>query len=273
MEELVVSDEALKSVTRAIYKNHGIDFRHYEPKSLKRRVASAMRHFKLAGVQDLKNKLVNDDTFIFSLMDELSVGLTSMFRDPHVWQKINRMLRTDFKNKDISLWHAGCSTGEEVFTMGIAMRESGYNGKMKAWASDISSQSLEYARAGVYPMLKIDEYVKSYKEYSKTGSLLTYGKTVGHDFHMDLSLTDHVMYEYHNLITDPFPEKFDIILCRNVMIYFDSRTKKDLFIKFHNALSPGGLFIIGFYDASLPFIDDQYFKPWDADNRIFQKVG
>lgn len=273
LEELILPDEDLKAINRAIFKNHGIDFRHYEPKSLKRRMASAMRYFKLESARDLKDRLKEDETFIFKLMDELSVGLTTMFRDPKVWRKINQLLSGPYRHKDIKLWHAGCSTGEEVFTMGIVIRESGYQGELRAWATDISGQSIAFAKAGSFKRQKMDEYAKNYREYSRTGSFSNYSSLSGDDHQMDLTLAKHVKYDYHNLITDSIPETFDMILCRNVMIYFDSQTKKDLFSKFHKALNPGGLFVIGFYDASLPFIDQNYFVPLDADTRIFTKVG
>ncbi len=272
-EIITISDEELKSLTDAIHQRHGIDFSCYEPKSLKRRVVRVLHIFKLNAVHELWIRILKDREFIYPFMDEISVGLTSMFRDPVLWKKLRYMLGTHFaSNQELNLWHAGCSTGEEVYTMGIVLRESGFKKPVHALATDISNQAMATAKSGEYHLLKLDEYDKNYRQFNPVASLVKYYNKYGVNGTMDTSLIKHAGFEHHNLITGSFTRKFDIIFCRNVMIYFDNDAKRKLFDKFYASLNPDGLFIIGFYDAVLPLVDASKFKVLDMDAKIFQKV-
>jgi chemotaxis protein methyltransferase CheR len=273
VETIQISDEELKSLTDAIHKRHGIDFSCYEPKSLKRRVVRVLHIFKLSAVHELWIKILKEPSFIFPFMDELSVGLTAMFRDPVLWKKMKQMLKHELSNlNQLSIWHAGCSSGEETYTMGIVLKESGYTKPTKARATDISKQAMETAKKGEYNKMKAVEYIQNYSQYNPISSLTKYYREEKDSIWMDTRLINHVTFDYHNLITDPFTNRYDIIFCRNVMIYFDNAAKQKLFTKFYDSLNPGGLFIIGFYDAVLPMIDAAKFKVIDMDAKIFQKV-
>lgn len=273
-ESVTISDEELKSLTDAIQQRHGIDFSCYEPKSLKRRIIRVLHIFQLHAVHELWMKILKDRAFIYPFMDEISVGLTSMFRDPVLWKRMRTLLTSDLSTKKrLSIWHAGCSTGEEVYTMGIVLKESLFTRPVSAKATDISNQAMDTAKKGDFNVLKMKEYNLNYHQYNAAGSLKRYYAENGDVATMNADLIRHVSFEYHNLITSPFVEKYDIIFCRNVMIYFDNEAKRKLFDKFHASLNPDGLFIIGFYDAVLPLIDVSKFKVLDMDAKIFQKVG
>jgi chemotaxis protein methyltransferase CheR len=272
-ESSTITDEELKSLTDAIHQRHGIDFSCYEPKSLKRRVVRALHIFKLTAVHELWIRILKDRDFIYPFMDEISVGLTSMFRDPVLWKTIRSLLGSNLQGKNnLSIWHAGCSTGEEVYTMGIVLRESGYKVPVRALATDISNQAMSIAKSGEYHLMKLDEYDHNYRQFNPVSTLSKYMNKNDSTGVMDASLIQHVDFEHHNLITGSFNRKFDIIFCRNVMIYFDNDAKRKLFDKFHASLHPHGLFIIGFYDAVLPLIDASKFKVMDMEAKIFQKI-
>ncbi len=272
-QPIAISDEELKSLTDAIQQRHGIDFSCYEPKSLKRRLVRALHVFKLSAVHELWIKILKDRSFIYPFMDEISVGLTSMFRDPVLWNRLLEMLRGEWSGKNqLSIWHAGCSTGEEVYTMGILLKESVFTGQVHARATDISNQAIETARRGEYHKMKLEEYDQNYKQFRRNGTIKTYCVENADQVRLNPSLIQHVTFEYHNLITSPFSGNYDIIFCRNVMIYFDANAKIKLFEKFHQVLNPDGLFIVGFYDAVLPMVNPSMFKIFDTDAKIFQKV-
>jgi chemotaxis protein methyltransferase CheR len=274
MEEWVVlTDEELKSLTDAIHQRHGIDFSCYETKSLKRRVSRAISVFKFNSAMELWTKVLKDRAFVYPLMDEISVGLTSMFRDPVLWRSLKKILGDIGPHPaKLKIWHAGCSSGEEVYTMGIVLKESALRRPYSMWATDISKQSLEIAKRGEYHLSRKEEFIKNYKEYHPIGNVHNYYKSEGAIFQVDPTLIDRVSFDYHNLITDPFTQKFDIIFCRNVMIYFDNKAKHQLFEKFYYSLSQGGLLIIGFYDAVLQLLDKNKFEVYDLDAKIFRKV-
>jgi chemotaxis protein methyltransferase CheR len=272
-QTLVISDEELKSLTDAIHQRHGIDFGCYEPKSLKRRVTRALHIFKLDTIHALWIRILKEHAFIYPFMDEISVGLTAMFRDPVIWRKMRHLLTNTLAVKnDLAIWHAGCSTGEEVYTMGIVLKEAGFSKPVRAWATDISNMAMETAGKGEYNLLKLEEYEKNYTLFNPAGTLRKYCAEKDDAVVMDPALIRHVTFEHHNLITGPFTRKYDIIFCRNVMIYFDNEAKRKLFEKFHSSLNPGGLFIIGFYDAVLPMVDPGKFSVLDMDAKIFKKV-
>jgi chemotaxis protein methyltransferase CheR len=271
-ESITITDEELKSLTDAIQKRHGIDFSCYEQKSLKRRIIRSLHVFKFNGIHELWIRILKDHGFIYPFMDEISVGLTSMFRDPVLWKKLRYLLQTNFfPNSNITIWHAGCSTGEEVYSMGIVLRETNAGKQAKAFATDISNQAIATAQAGKYHILKLDEYNNNYREFNSAGSLNKYYRANENEGAMDTSLISHVNFEYHNLITGIFNRKYDIIFCRNVMIYFDNDAKKKLFERFYDSLNKNGLLIIGFYDAVLPMLDASKFSIYDMDAKIFQK--
>lgn len=270
-ETISISDEELKSLTDAIQKRHGIDFSCYEPKSLKRRVVRALHIFKLTAVHELWIRILKEHSFIYPFMDEISVGLTSMFRDPVLWKRLRQYLQSGESNS-LNVWHAGCSTGEEVYTMGIVLRESRFSKPVSVLATDISNSAMATAMKGEYSLLKMEEYEKSYVQYNPTGSLSKYFASESGQATMDPGLIKHVTFEHHNLITGDYTRKFDIIFCRNVMIYFDGDAKRKLLQRFYESLNEKGLIIIGFYDAVLPLIDPAKFKVLDMDAKIFQKI-
>ncbi|MEQ8478088.1 protein-glutamate O-methyltransferase CheR [Fulvivirga sp.] len=269
-----ISDEEVNSLTAAIMKRHGIDFTCYEPKSLKRRVLRAMTVFKLTSIHELWIKILKEVDFVHPFINELSVGLTSMFRDPTFWLSLSKSLPTIVAEKGrINVWHAGCSTGEEVYTMNILIHELGLEGKVRSFASDMNTEALAQAKSGGYHILKLAEYEHNYKKFNERGSLSSYYKKEDKFGFMDSSLITNVRFEMSNLITDTNPNKYDIIFCRNVMIYFDSGAKRLVLDKFYQNLKPGGLLIIGFFDALVPIIDKEKFEFYDLNQKIFRRIN
>ena len=270
-----ISKEELNSLTAAIMQRHGIDFTCYEPKSLKRRVVRALSVFDLGSIHELWVKILRDRDFVGQFVNEMSVGLTSMFRDPGFWIKLREILPGLISEKgSLQVWHAGCSTGEEVFTLNIVLRHLGLEGKVRSYATDMNTSALEQAKTGIYHVLKLDEYEHKYHKFTNNGSTLSrYYKRDGKYGHMDLSLVRFVKFEMSNLITDTNRNKYDIIFCRNVMIYFDAGAKKLVLEKFYNNLKPGGLLVIGFFDALAPIVDKTKFEFYDLDNKIFRKIS
>lgn len=205
-------------------------------------------------------------------MNEISVGMTSMFRDPILWQKLRQRLEKIPSYKSISIWHAGCSTGEEVYSMGILLKETGHLLNTKAYASDFNQNAIEEAKKGVYHKIKMIENESNYQEYRPFHDFTQYYSTDGKYAIMNPELIRHVTFSYHNLITDPYPKNFDIIFCRNVMIYFDTIAKIKMIDKFHESLNEGGLLIIGFFDTMSHLIDTKKFEVIDEEAKIFRKI-
>ncbi len=268
-----ISDEELNALTHAILKRYGVDFTCYEPKSLKRRVIRCISVFKLKSIHELWVKMLRDSNFIHNFMNEVSVGLTAMFRDPVLWRALRDRVLPDLAHKEvINIWHAGCSTGEEVYTMGIVLEEAGLLHKAKALATDMNLDAIETAKEGKYHKLKLTEYANNYAAYRPFSDFHKYYQKADDDHGiLDPNLIRHVTFDFHNLITQKMDQQFDIIFCRNVMIYFDAIAKARLIEQFHQSLNPSGYFIIGFYDALHSMMDKAKFESYDVDAKIFYK--
>jgi Methylase of chemotaxis methyl-accepting proteins len=263
----------MNSLTQSILTRYGIDFTCYEPKSLRRRIIRVMNLFELPSIHELWVRFLRDAQFIQIFMNEISVGMTSMFRDPILWKNLKVRVRSEFQSKpSLSIWHAGCSTGEEVYSMGILLKELNMLDKAKALATDFNMNAIEEAKNGVYHKIKMIENETNYREFHPFHDFGCYYTSDGKYATMNPELISHTTFKYQNLITDEYPAGFDIIFCRNVMIYFDSIAKNKLLAKFHEALNPGGYLIIGFFDTMSHLMDNNQFRVVDEAAKIFQKV-
>lgn len=271
---LDITDVEVNSLTDAIMKRHGVDFTCYEPKSLKRRVLRAMSVYKLTSIHELWMKILKERDFIHPFINELSVGLTSMFRDPGFWTALSKILPGMVNERGkIDVWHAGCSTGEEVYTLNIVKKELELDGKIKSYASDMNTDAIAHGMKGQFHILKLAEYEHNYKKYNTKGNLSKFYEKHEKHGQMDLELIKDVKFEMSNLITDINPNKYDIIFCRNVMIYFDGGAKKIVLDRFYQSLKPGGLLIIGFFDALVPILDKNKFEFYDLSQKIFRRIN
>jgi chemotaxis protein methyltransferase CheR len=267
-----ISDEELKSLTGAINKKYGVDFTNYESKSLKRGFARLITKKKLDSVLNLWSKILGDKQFFLESIDELTVNLTEMFRNPEIWVKMKGDVLPHFKEqKTLDIWHAGCSSGEEVYSMAIVLKDAGLLKQTQAMATDLSKSILSKAKEGKYSAMLMKKYGKSFSEYIKHGSLddcFEYDD----DNHavVKSELKKHITFKQHNLIHDPMYKTFDIIFCRNVMIYFDDALKLQILKMFLSKLKPGGFFVLGYYDMISKEGKD-LFEVFDSKTRVYRK--
>lgn len=269
-----VSNEEVFSIQQAVLRRYGMDFSNYEVKSFRRRVQRIYRKFGFQSSADLWHRILTDENFIHDFVDEVAVGLTAMFRDPEMWVFMKKYLRSEFLNKeDFSVWHAGCSSGEEIYTMGIVMRDAGVLDKANVLATDMSQQALKQAKSGTISLVKWREYQRNYEEYNRIARFEQFVKTDDYNFQIKPYLFQHVKFQQNNLITDRMPgtAKYDIIFCRNVMIYFDAMAKEKTMEMFSRMLKPGGILVVGFFDSILGLLDKTDFTPFSLSNRIFIK--
>ncbi|MEJ1237083.1 protein-glutamate O-methyltransferase CheR [Chryseolinea sp. T2] len=275
MDNLELTNEEMNSLCQSILKRYGIDFTCYEPKSLRRRMLRVMSLYNLPNSYALWMKLLQEPDFVKPFLSEVSVGMTSMFRDPELWVALKKRLANEFRHRStMKVWHAGCSTGEEVYSLGVLLQEMKLQHIATALATDFNDAAVREAQAGVYHKIKTSENAAAYKQVTSYRDFSTYYTEIDStQVQMHRDLVKHVEFRYHNLITDTFQNGFDVIFCRNVMIYFDVPAKRRLLDKFYEALNPGGLFIIGFYDAVMNIVNDEKLEVVDADVKIFRKRG
>jgi len=270
-DRLKISDAELKSFVQAVKTRFGLDFTNYEKKSLKRGLVRLISRNKLKTMMGLWGLMLRDKKMIVRYIDELLVNLTEFFRNYEVWQTLNKeVLPTFIIKKRIDFWHAGCSTGEEVYTMAILLRERFMLHKSKVVATDLSSKALEQAVAGQYNPIVWEKYKKNYLLFNTEGKPEKYFHKREKYYETIPQLKNHVTFLRHNLVQDAPPQQFDIIFCRNVMIYFDEVLKMQVLKMFHSALKEGGYLIIGYYDM-LPYESKEMFSLYCGTSRIYTK--
>jgi chemotaxis protein methyltransferase CheR len=270
-----VTDEELNSINRAILVRYGIDFTNYETTSFKRRLARAVHVFNMEGVHELWMKLLRDKDFIYKLIDELTVGLTDLFRNPELWLTLERKVIVPLteNNKTLNYWHAGCSTGEEIFTFSIVLDFLGLRQKTKGWATDINQGFIDRAQAGQYHSSSKRSFEKNFNVFSRGKAPLSkyYDELPDGEIQLNLNLLSQVTFQNHNLVSDEVNKKFNLIFCRNVLIYFDKTLQTKVLNKFADSLEPNGFLVLGYYDTN-PLVLTDRFKLIDATTRIYQLI-
>lgn len=271
-KRIVVSDVELNSFITAVKTRFGIDFSNYEKKSLKRGLARLMMKNQVESIMSLWGKMLRDKSMLYRYVDELLVNLTEFFRNAEFWVKYKEQVVTALSAKqEIKIWHAGCSTGEEVYTNKIVFKESFMLHKLYIWATDLSSKALAKAMEGAYHKLSWSKYLKAYKKYNEEGKPERYFNEEKKQFIVQTQLQKNISFQKHNLVQDPIEDTFDAIFCRNVMIYFDDILKLKVLQSFHQHLEKDGFLIIGYYDM-LPEEARKLYKLFCASTRIYQKI-
>jgi chemotaxis protein methyltransferase CheR len=266
-----ISDEELEAFMQAMKNRYGLDFTNYEKKSLKRGIVRLMMKHKLTSMLELWTRVLRDKEFFMSGIDDLLVNLTELFRNPDAWVKVRDEILNKFAHKpEIKIWHAGCSTGEEVYTMGIVLEEKHMLNKAKLIATDLSSIALSKAIAGKYSLMILKQYLKPFLEIYPNKKMEDFFDFQERDAVIKDKYQHNVSFQKHNLVHDPMKEKYDIIFCRNVMIYFDENLKIHVLNLFNNCLNEGGYLIIGYYDI-MPDEGKLIFDTYDVKTRIYQK--
>lgn len=270
-DRVEITDEELNSLTTAIKTRYGIDFTCYEKKSLKRGFARLIARNELGSMIGLWSKILKDKEFLIKYIDDLLVNLTELFRNPEIWLKVKDDLLEKLKTKPvINIWHAGCSTGEEIYTMAIVLKEQGLIQKTKALATDLSTTALENAKLGSYNTMLWKKYAASYLNYYPKGDPGKHFTVTDNEIAVNNDLKNHVKFLRHNLVQDRMDRKYNLIFCRNVMIYFDETLKMKVLKLFYDSLEDDGYFIIGYYDM-LPEASKEMFVLHDATTRIYKK--
>lgn len=270
-ERLQITDEELNAFTTAVKTRFGLDFTSYERKSLKRGLIRLISKKDLESMLGLWTQMLRDKSLIINYIDELLVNLTEFFRNYDLWQKVkNDVLHKMSNQNELPIWHAGCSSGEEVYTMAIVLKERFMLHKSRILATDLSAKALAQGVEGRYNNIIWSKCAKSYALYNPEGDVERYFSKGEDHFEVINQLKKDVRYERHNLVQDPVKGKFKIIFCRNVMLYFDSVLKMKVLEVFYDALDDNGFFIIGYYDM-LPYKSKEMFTLYCAKTRIYKK--
>ncbi|MCP8686432.1 CheR family methyltransferase [Marinobacterium sedimentorum] len=267
-----LTDPDLDALLSAIYSRYGYDFRGYSRAHIKRRVLQRLRLSELDNLALLQCKVLSDTRFAACLLRDLSINVTEMFRDPGFYravrEKVIPLLRTW---SYVKIWHAGCSTGEEVYSMAILLQEEGLYDRVRIYATDFNQVVLEQAKAGIYPAERMKSYAWNYQRSGAKAAFADYYHAQYDSAIMDLSLKKNIVWANHNLVTDSDFAETHMVVCRNVLIYFNADLQNKVYGLFNGSLVKGGVLCLG-RKESLRFSNyrDRY-SDMDKDQKIYRK--
>jgi chemotaxis protein methyltransferase CheR len=268
-----LEDIEISLLLEGLYRAYGFDFRDYSRASIKRRILEMMRTEKLGTVSAFQDRVLHDTVSLDRFLLGLSVHATSMFRDPSFYrtfrQKVVPLLRT---YPTVQIWIAGCSTGEEVYSLAILLQEERLYNRCRIYATDISHAVLRRARDGIFPLSAMREYTNNYHQAGGAHEFSDYYTAQYDSVIFSSSLKNNIVFSEHNLATDGSFNEFQVILCRNVMIYFN----KDLQARVHNllydSLSMFGVFGLG-NKESLKFTPRAaFYEHLNEKDKLYRKV-
>ena len=257
----------------AVYRIRGFDFREYARASLRRRIQNRLHAEKVETITRLLDKVLHDASCMDRLVLGLSVNVSAMFRDPGFFSALRTQVFPLLRTWPyIRIWQAGCSTGEEVYSLAIMLAEEGLIRRCRIYATDISESVLEKARAGIYPLELMQRYTQNYLQARGTCSFSEYYTAAYDNAIFRPALREQIVFARHNLVTDgPFNE-FNLILCRNVMIYFTRQLQDRVHHLLYNSLANFGVLGLGAKETlSLTPLEDCYEK-LDAPHRLYRRV-
>ena len=265
-------DIELKLLIDAIYHMYHYDFRSYAPASLRRRIKIAMHRFDCTTLSRLQDRLMHEPGIFAMLLDYLTVQVSEMFRDPGYFKSIREqvvpLLRT---YPSLRIWVAGCSGGEEAYSLAILLREEGLLAKSLIYATDINPRTLQSAAAGVFDIDRVAGFTANHHRSGARSSLsdyytAAYGRAV-----FDKSLKDHIVFSDHSLATDSVFAEVQLVSCRNVLIYFNRTLQDRALGLFHESLCRQGFLGLGAKESMRFSAQSVDFMEFLRDQRIYQK--
>lgn len=267
--ELIEIDLLLEGV----YRRYGFDFRQYARASLRRRLQRRIALEGLETISGLQERLLHEPDCMERLLLDLSINVTAMFRDPTFFRtfrlKVVPLLRT---YPFIRIWSAGCSTGEETYSLAILLQEEGLYDRTRIYATDINEAVLLQARQALFPLEKMQEYTENYVAGGGTRAFSEYYTAAYEGAQFDRSLGDNIVFARHNLATDRSFNEFQVIICRNVMIYFDTPLQNRVHELFYDSLLRLGVLALGPKEslAFTPHVDA--YEVLDLQEKLYRKV-
>ena len=255
----------------AMRMKYGYDFSRYSVDMLTRRILDTLSRSGDTRVSDLIPRMLYDPEFFSTLIYNISIPVTEMFRDPACFYCLRHDILPKLKTYPyLNIWHAGCATGEEVYSLAIILKEEGLYDKCQIYATDINDIALKKAKDGIYKANEMAKYTRSYQEAGGTGAFSDYYHAKYGNARIKASLKEKVTFANHNLVADGVFGEMNLILCRNVFIYFTKALQNDVLKLFLESLCTGGYLCLG-NSESLLFADtENAFQEISRDQRIYQ---
>jgi chemotaxis protein methyltransferase CheR len=258
----------------AVHRRYAYDFRGYQPASLRRRLWHRVHGEHVKTISGLQERVLHDAAAMDRLLRDLSINVTEMFRDPSfhraLREKVFPIMRT---YPFIRIWNAGCSTGEELYSIAIALHEEGLLERSRLYATDINEGVLARAKAGAFPLEHMQRYTENYLRAGGTAEFSSYYTAAGDSAHFDPELARHAVFAEHNLVSDRSFNEFNLIVCRNVMIYFGRPLQDQVHQLFFDSLSRFGVLALGRKESIKGTIAQDAYEVLDGAEKLFRRRG
>jgi chemotaxis protein methyltransferase CheR len=273
-QEIELSE--LRQLVERIKTLYGYDFGDYAMSSFKRRITRIMELNKLSGVPLLIKKIEQDDHFFRYVLSEITVNVTEMFRDPSFWRELrDKVIPNIIQNQQqLHIWHAGCSSGEEVFSMLILLKELQLLDRCKIYATDLDTEILKKAAAASIPLKNMEVNEKNYIRFAGSNKLDQYFSMRDGQAVLDKALLSKVTFQEQSLVSNkpPTDTRFDLVLCRNVMIYFNQNLQNKVLNLIHASLNKFGYLAIGSKESMIWCDSAHKFLVVNNEEKIFKKI-
>ncbi len=263
----------LELLLQAIFIHYGYDFREYSRAHVKRRVLHFIAKEGIENISMLQHLILTRKKFLVGLLKELSINVTEMFRNPHFYKAFRDNVVGVLKTYPfIKVWHAGCSTGEEVYSFAILLKEEGLYDRTQIYATDFNKDVLKIAKSGTYPIKLIKEYTLNYQKSGGKESFSDYYHATNEKVIFDKNLSKNIVFAEHNLVSDSVFAEVNLLISRNVLIYFNRKLQNKVLRLFDESLVRGGFIGLG-NKETLMFSDisDRY-KTIDPKAKIYKKI-
>ena len=261
-------------ILEAIYQKYGYDFRNYAKASLRRRLRYRLSQSNLKTISEMQHKLLNDKKFFDTLLLDLTINVTEMFRDPSFFKALREIVISELKKQPfIKVWHAGCSSGEEIYSTAILLKENGMYESSLIYATDTNEMVLDKAKSGIFPIEKMKDFTVNYRKAGGIASFADYYTARYDNAIMDNSLKKNIVFSNHNLVTDSVFGEMDLIMCRNVLIYFNRELQDRVFRLFMDSLRPGGFLCLGSKETIRFSSFSENFENVIEKERVYRRIA
>jgi len=263
----------IELLLEGIYQHYGFDFRSYAYASIRRRLWKRIEAEGLNTISALQDRVLHDSDLMERLLLDLSINVTAMFRDPGFYRVFREQVVPTLRTYPfIRIWHAGCATGEEVYSMAILLEEEGLYERSRIYATDINEVVLQKAKSGIFPLDRMQEYTENYISAGGKRSFSDYYTAKYDGALFAPSLTKNVVFSQHNLVTDRSFSEFNVILCRNVLIYFDKTLQARVLTLFYDSLAMFGVLALGSKESLRFSPYEECYEQINSPEKIYRKV-
>lgn len=269
--ETIASDKRIEEFYSALFERYGYDFRNYSSKNKRNRLLACLAESGIESLDELQDKACAESVFFFSMLNRLTITVTDLFRNPSFFHALQEKAFPELRAPSLKVWHPGCSSGEEVFSMAILLAEEGLLNRSILYGTDINPNALKKAKRAMLASEQIRLSTQNYYEAGGRYSLTRYFR-VNHGFGLFTKIKDgNLVFSVHNLATDKSFNEMQLIVCRNVLIYFNEHLQNEALVLITDSLASGGFLCLGKHETLMFSAVEKEYDVVDGLNKIYRK--